>query len=114
MYTVPASTSPGRSYFATVAIDVIDREAATAGGYPEPFADENHYPWIDGRYVYADHTVPASYASPGVNGITTLDMRSKRKAKGSRTELRLFGYHDNGLGANPVVSIAYSALWRLR
>lgn len=113
--TVPASTAPGRSYHAYLAIDMLDIEQVVAGAYPEPFADQGYsHPWVDGRRVFADHTVPASYPVQGINGLIDLDMKSKRKAKGTRKDLRLFGYHDNGLGVNPVLYWAYSALYRLR
>lgn len=114
IFTVPAGTTAGRSYNVYTAIDIIHNEAIGAGNYPEPFSDNITPPWIDGRRVFADHTVPASYASPGVNGIVLLDLRSKRRASGLDQELRMFGYHDNGLSANPTLYYTYSALWRLR
>lgn len=109
--TVPAGTTPGRNYSAFLAIDVLDTEASNP---PEPFSDQRPYPWVDGRTVFADHTVPASYASPAINGIVLLDMRSKRAVKGIGNELKLFGYHDNGLAANPTIFYTYSALFRMR
>lgn len=113
-WTVPAGTAPGRSYHAFAGIDVADDDMVAAGNFPEPFSDNKSFPWVDGRRVFADHTVPASYASPGLNGELLLDMRSKRRARGFNESLVMFGYHDNGLGANPVLYFAYSALWRLR
>lgn len=113
--SIPASTAPGRSYSAFLGIDILPVESITDGSYPEPFSEQGiQHPWVEGRTVFADHTVPASYASPGINGIIQLDMRSKRRAKGSGFGLRMFGYHDNGLSANPVMYFTYSALWRLR
>lgn len=109
--TVPASTSPGRSYHSFMAIDVIESEGSSQ---PEPFTDQRHYPWVDGRRVFADHTVPASYPSLGINGAFNIDMRSKRRVHGTGKNLELFGLHDNGLGANPVGYYAYSALFRVR
>lgn len=114
VYTIPASTAPGRSYSVFTAIDMMPVEAVVSGAYPEPFAANRNFPWVDGRRVYADHTVPASYTSPGLNGIINLDMRSKRRAKGVGQQLRMFGYHDNGLSANPGIEVVYSCLWRLR
>lgn len=114
VWSIPASTAAGRSYAAFAAIDIIEEDAATAGSFPEPFADPHQsYPWVDGRQVFADHTVPASYSSPGINGIFALDMRSKRRSRGFGQELHMFGYHDNGLSANPVLYYSYSALWRI-
>ncbi len=115
IFTVPSATAAGRSYHSFLALGFIGDEAITASAYPEPFDDhKNRNPaWIDGRRVFADHTVPASYPSPGINGLLRLDVRSKRKAKGIE-ELRMWGHHDNGLGVNPVVYYTYSALWRLR
>lgn len=113
-YTVPASTAAGRSYHVFTGIDVADADMVAGGNMPEPFSDFKSFPWVDGRRVFADHTVPASYPSPGLNGQLILDMRSKRRARGFNEELVMFGYHDNGLGANPVLYFAYSALWRLR
>lgn len=113
-FTVPAATAAGRSYFVATAIDVGDSDLIAGGNMPEPFSDFKSFPWVDGRRVFADHTVPASYASPGINGQMIVDMRSKRRARGFNEELVMFGYHDNGLSANPVMYYAYSALWRLR
>ncbi len=115
VFSIPASTSPGRAYTVFTGIGFVEPDAITAGAFPEPFTDQKgfDYPWIDGRTVFADHTVPASYTSPGINGIVQLDLRSKRRARGIQ-ELRMFGYHDNGLAANPVLYYSYSALWRLR
>lgn len=108
--TVPASTAAGRSYHAFTAIDVVDDEISNL---PEPFSDNRSFPWVDGRRVFADHTVPVSYAAPGINGTFVLDMRSKRKGHGLGRSLKMFGYHDDGLGANPVMYYAYSALFRV-
>lgn len=109
--TVPAATAAGRSYSAFLAIDVIESEGSSQ---PEPFTDQRSYPWVDGRTVFADHTVSASYASPAINGLFMIDMRSKRAAHGTGKRLELFGYHDNGLGANPTLYWSYSALFRVR
>lgn len=113
-WTVPAGTAPGRSYHAFTAIDVADADAVAANNMPEPFSDNKSFPWVDGRRVFADHTVPASYAGMGLNGQMYVDLRSKRRAKGFNEDLVMFGYHDNGLAANPTLYYSYSCLWRLR
>lgn len=115
LWSVPASTTPGAHYSGFLAIDLLHTEQIGPGNYPEPFGDDNiRPPWIDGRVVFADHTVPASFTSPAINGIFPIDMRSKRRGAGIGMELRMFGYHDNALAANPTFFFTYSALWRLR
>lgn len=108
--TVPASTAPGRAYTFLAEADVLNRELT---GFPEPYTDQSKAPWSDGRTVFADHTVPASYASPAINGIIELDIRSKRVVQGVREQFIMYGNTDNGLGANPVMYYSYSALIRV-
>ena len=113
--TVPAGTTAGRSYQLHLAIDMVEYDAIAAGSFPEPFSDQGYsFPWIDGRRVFAGDNPPSSFASPGINGMIFLDMRSKRRAKGSSHGLRMFGNHDNGLATNPALYFNYSALFRLR
>ena len=109
--TVPASTAAGRNYTSLLEMDVYNKEAS---GFPEPYTDQSKAPWSDARTVFADHTVPASYASPAINGIIDVDVRSKRMVNGLRESFALYGNHDNGLGTNPTIFWSYSMLVRVR
>ena len=115
--TVPAGTTPGRSYAAFLGLVVLEDDAVAAGAIPEPFSDTVDWIWIAGPRVYADHTVPASYASPGVPHSAShieVDVRNKRRIKQQGQSLCLVGYHDNNLGANPAINFTYSHLFNAR
>lgn len=115
--TVPASTSPGRSYEAFLGLAILEDDAIAGGVVPEPYVDRTDWIWLAGPRVFADHTVPASYASPGVPHSAShiqVDIRNKRRIKQMGQSLVLVGWHDNGLSANPTMYYNYSALFNVR
>ena len=114
---VPASTSPGRAYTAFLGLAILDIDQITSGAVPDPFEDSINWIWEYGAKVYADHTVPSSYASPAVPhhlSSPVLDIRQRRRARGSNQRLVLVGYQDNGLGATPSINVSLKTLFRLR
>lgn len=116
-YTVPAGTTAGRSYGAFLGLGLIDGDAAVAAAYPEPFGDNVPWAWLDAPRLFADHTVPASYSSPAVPHSAShvhVDIRRRVRMRQAGQTLRIVGYHDNGLAANPTLYFSYSALWNVR
>ena len=115
--TVPAGTAAGRAYSYFLGITLVEDDAVAAGVYPEPFGDNVSWMWIRSARVFADHTVPASYASPAVPHSASHiqeDIRNKRRLRQHGQSLYMVGYHDNGLSANPTINITFSALWNVR
>lgn len=115
--SVPASTTPGRSYHAFLGMAIVEDDAVAAGAVPEPYGDPISWLWTAGPRCFAGASVPASYASPAEPHDLTqivLDVRSKRRIRQSNQSLVLVGYHDNGLGTNPTLYYNYSALFNVR
>lgn len=114
--TAPAGSTAWDSSKFFLGLGVFDVDAVSAGAYPEPWADNAHWSWTHAGIIFVPDNPSASLTTPCIPdhlAMPLVDIRQPRRVRGRGYDMRLVGYHDNGIGTLNF-NMTVRCLWSIR
>lgn len=94
----------------------VDGDAATAGAFPEPWADSVRWMWTHGGETWVPDNPSATLHTPLIPdhiALPHIDIQVNRRMRGRNQELHLVGYDDGGITGAVNVYGTLRVLWKL-